>query len=152
MKALLLLVLPWLSPANYTDNVGNLHILYSELWVTHTLSCVPVRCELRPISTISSSSLIQDKSHCTPSHPVLQCVHLVVCIGVFVCVCACVHTSFSTTCINPSWSLFFYLNNCLHTCMWLCIACIYVYTFLDVLSCLKCNLKKEKCIMLCFLL
>ncbi|XP_030628440.1 E3 ubiquitin-protein ligase LNX [Chanos chanos] len=31
MKALLLLVLPWLSPANYTDNVGNLHILYSEL-------------------------------------------------------------------------------------------------------------------------
>lgn len=33
MKALLLLVLPWLSPANYTDNLGNLHILYSELWV-----------------------------------------------------------------------------------------------------------------------
>ncbi|XP_031167803.1 E3 ubiquitin-protein ligase LNX isoform X3 [Sander lucioperca] len=31
MKALLLLVLPWLSPANYTDNLGNLHILYSEL-------------------------------------------------------------------------------------------------------------------------
>ncbi|XP_035272197.1 E3 ubiquitin-protein ligase LNX isoform X2 [Anguilla anguilla] len=31
MKALLLLVLPWLSPANYTDNFGNLHILYSEL-------------------------------------------------------------------------------------------------------------------------
>ncbi|XP_036707873.1 E3 ubiquitin-protein ligase LNX isoform X2 [Balaenoptera musculus] len=31
MKALLLLVLPWLSPANYTDNVGNLHFLYSEL-------------------------------------------------------------------------------------------------------------------------
>lgn len=31
MKALLLLVLPWLSPANYTDNVGNLHVLYSEL-------------------------------------------------------------------------------------------------------------------------
>lgn len=33
MKALLLLVLPWLSPANYIDNVGNLHLLYSELWV-----------------------------------------------------------------------------------------------------------------------
>lgn len=33
MKALLLLVLPWLSPANYIDNVGNLHFLYSELWV-----------------------------------------------------------------------------------------------------------------------
>ncbi|XP_036238382.1 E3 ubiquitin-protein ligase LNX isoform X1 [Molothrus ater] len=31
MKALLLLVLPWLSPANYIDNVGNLHFLYSEL-------------------------------------------------------------------------------------------------------------------------
>ncbi|XP_010708507.1 E3 ubiquitin-protein ligase LNX isoform X4 [Meleagris gallopavo] len=31
MKALLLLVLPWLSPANYIDNVGNLHLLYSEL-------------------------------------------------------------------------------------------------------------------------
>jgi len=30
MKALLL-VLPWLSPANYIDNVGNLHLLYSEL-------------------------------------------------------------------------------------------------------------------------
>nr|XP_010991137.1 E3 ubiquitin-protein ligase LNX isoform X4 [Camelus dromedarius] len=31
MKALLLLVLPWLSPANYIDNVGHLHFLYSEL-------------------------------------------------------------------------------------------------------------------------
>ncbi|XP_056414044.1 E3 ubiquitin-protein ligase LNX isoform X2 [Hyla sarda] len=31
MKALLLLVLPWLSPANYIDNMGNLHFLYSEL-------------------------------------------------------------------------------------------------------------------------
>uniref|UniRef100_A0A8C9AMB1 E3 ubiquitin-protein ligase LNX n=1 Tax=Prolemur simus TaxID=1328070 RepID=A0A8C9AMB1_PROSS len=31
MKALLLLVLPWLSPANYIDNVGNLYFLYSEL-------------------------------------------------------------------------------------------------------------------------
>ncbi|CAH2300205.1 E3 ubiquitin- ligase LNX isoform X2 [Pelobates cultripes] len=31
MKALLLLVLPWLSPANYIDNMGNLHLLYSEL-------------------------------------------------------------------------------------------------------------------------
>ncbi|XP_004849771.1 E3 ubiquitin-protein ligase LNX isoform X2 [Heterocephalus glaber] len=31
MKALLLLVLPWLSPANYIDSVGNLHFLYSEL-------------------------------------------------------------------------------------------------------------------------
>jgi len=31
MKALLLLVLPWLSPANYIDNVGNLHFLCSEL-------------------------------------------------------------------------------------------------------------------------
>ncbi|KAL6050570.1 hypothetical protein STEG23_023702 [Scotinomys teguina] len=31
MKALLLLVLPWLSPANYIDNVGNLNFLYSEL-------------------------------------------------------------------------------------------------------------------------
>ncbi|XP_070804644.1 E3 ubiquitin-protein ligase LNX [Pituophis catenifer annectens] len=31
MKALLLLVLPWLSPANYTESVGNLHFLYSEL-------------------------------------------------------------------------------------------------------------------------
>ncbi|KAM4854603.1 E3 ubiquitin-protein ligase LNX isoform 2-T2 [Thomomys bottae] len=31
MKALLLLVLPWLSPANFIDNVGNLHFLYSEL-------------------------------------------------------------------------------------------------------------------------
>ncbi|XP_008831550.1 E3 ubiquitin-protein ligase LNX [Nannospalax galili] len=31
MKALLLLVLPWLSPANYIENVGNLHFLYSEL-------------------------------------------------------------------------------------------------------------------------
>ncbi|XP_048220746.1 E3 ubiquitin-protein ligase LNX isoform X2 [Perognathus longimembris pacificus] len=31
MKALLLLALPWLSPANYIDNVGNLHLLYSEL-------------------------------------------------------------------------------------------------------------------------
>ncbi|XP_043917359.1 E3 ubiquitin-protein ligase LNX isoform X2 [Protopterus annectens] len=31
MKTLLLLVLPWLSPANYIDNLGNLHILYSEL-------------------------------------------------------------------------------------------------------------------------
>ncbi|XP_004681532.1 PREDICTED: E3 ubiquitin-protein ligase LNX [Condylura cristata] len=31
MKALLLLVLPWLSPANYIDNVGSLHFLYSEL-------------------------------------------------------------------------------------------------------------------------
>uniref|UniRef100_A0A8C5KDF2 Ligand of numb-protein X 1 n=1 Tax=Jaculus jaculus TaxID=51337 RepID=A0A8C5KDF2_JACJA len=31
MKALLLLVLPWLSPANYIDNVGTLHFLYSEL-------------------------------------------------------------------------------------------------------------------------
>lgn len=38
MKALLLLVLPWLSPANYTDNLGNLHILYSELWVQHSAS------------------------------------------------------------------------------------------------------------------
>ncbi|XP_062054818.1 E3 ubiquitin-protein ligase LNX [Lepus europaeus] len=31
MKALLLLVLPWLSPANYIDNVGSLHFLCSEL-------------------------------------------------------------------------------------------------------------------------
>ncbi|XP_075853882.1 E3 ubiquitin-protein ligase LNX isoform X2 [Microcebus murinus] len=31
MKALLLLILPWLSPANYIDNVGNLYFLYSEL-------------------------------------------------------------------------------------------------------------------------
>ncbi|XP_040094133.1 E3 ubiquitin-protein ligase LNX isoform X2 [Oryx dammah] len=31
MKALLLLILPWLSPANYVDSVGNLHFLYSEL-------------------------------------------------------------------------------------------------------------------------
>lgn len=40
MKALLLLVLPWLSPANYIDNVGNLHFLYSELWVPLS-SCLP---------------------------------------------------------------------------------------------------------------
>ncbi|XP_040822602.1 E3 ubiquitin-protein ligase LNX isoform X2 [Ochotona curzoniae] len=31
MKALLLLALPWLSPANYIDNVGSLHFLCSEL-------------------------------------------------------------------------------------------------------------------------
>lgn len=41
MKALLLLVLPWLSPANYTDSVGNLHFLYSELWVPLS-PCLPV--------------------------------------------------------------------------------------------------------------
>lgn len=41
MKALLLLILPWLSPANYVDNVGNLHFLYSELWVPLS-PCLPV--------------------------------------------------------------------------------------------------------------
>lgn len=41
MKALLLLVLPWLSPASYIENVGNLHFLYSELWVPLS-SCLPV--------------------------------------------------------------------------------------------------------------
>lgn len=43
MKALLLLVLPWLSPANYIDNVGNLHFLYSELWVR---TVAPASCSL----------------------------------------------------------------------------------------------------------
>lgn len=43
MKALLLLVLPWLSPANYIDNVGNLHFLYSELWVR---TVAPASCFL----------------------------------------------------------------------------------------------------------
>uniref|UniRef100_D6RHN7 Ligand of numb-protein X 1 n=1 Tax=Mus musculus TaxID=10090 RepID=D6RHN7_MOUSE len=40
MKALLLLVLPWLSPANYIDNVGNLHFLYSELALVPKCSCL----------------------------------------------------------------------------------------------------------------
>ncbi|KAK2491303.1 hypothetical protein MC885_021398, partial [Smutsia gigantea] len=59
MKALLLLVLPWLSPANYIDNVGNLHFLYSELIIA-LLSVAPL-CYISSATFGSVLYLFEDK-------------------------------------------------------------------------------------------
>ncbi|KAG8504964.1 E3 ubiquitin-protein ligase LNX [Galemys pyrenaicus] len=79
MKALLLLVLPWLSPANYIDNVGNLHFLYSELTIPNLPSAAfPGRYTHRGMkgpahlpSTVESrrSSLLFSASSCQSVGP-----------------------------------------------------------------------------------
>ncbi|KAL0596230.1 hypothetical protein AAY473_034178 [Plecturocebus cupreus] len=84
MKALLLLVLPWLSPANYIDNVGNLHFLYSELTSSGNsgalLSPFLLRLTLMYLELELSSRLPHEPRMCLQSlagSPRLECSAMV---------------------------------------------------------------------------